>query len=60
MSCLVDNFIDIDYFYNSCMGELTICADNCVGQNKNMIVKLFIIWIIETGFFPKETLLSCA
>ena len=39
------------------MGDISICAENCGGQNKNCIVVWFIIWIIETGFFPKVTLI---
>ena len=38
------------------MGELAIFAENCGGQNKNPIVVCFIIWHIETEFFPKVTL----
>ena len=39
------------------MGDISICAENCGGLNKNCIVVWFIIWIIETGFFPKVTLI---
>ena len=38
------------------MGELTICADNGIFQ-KNHIIIWFIIWLIETGNFPKATII---
>ena len=31
--------------------EITICADNCVVQNKNKINIWYILWLLETGFF---------
>ena len=38
-------------------GELTYIADNCGGQNKNMWVVRFLIWLAEAKIFPKITLL---
>ena len=34
-------------------GELTLIADNCVGQNKNKYVVRFLMWLVEMGFFQK-------
>ena len=46
VSRLVDNFKDMGYFSNSCMGELIIWIGKFGGQKKNSIVIWFIIWII--------------
>jgi hypothetical protein len=37
-------------------GELVYIADNCGGQNKNMHVVRFLMWLVETKVFPKVTL----
>ena len=57
VSCLMKNFEEMGYFQAPNYGELTICADNCTGQNKNRMVIWFIIWLVETGHFNKVTLL---
>ena len=33
--------------------DLTINADNCVGQNKNKHVVRFLTWLVEIGSSPK-------
>mmetsp|Transcript_17363 Transcript_17363/g.46310 ORF Transcript_17363/g.46310 Transcript_17363/m.46310 type:complete len:142 (+) Transcript_17363:788-1213(+) len=37
--------------------HLVIIADNCRGQNKNICVQKFLMWLVETGFANKLTLL---
>ena len=54
---MVENFKEMGYLSDPWMGDISICAENCGGLNKNCIVVWFIIWIIETGFFPKVTLI---
>ena len=34
-------------------GELTICFDNCTGQNKNNTVMKLMVWLCEMGYFKK-------
>ena len=43
VSCLVDTFKYMVYFFGPCIVEITICADNYGGQNKNRIIIWFII-----------------
>ena len=56
-SCLKKDFQKRGFFNSPNFGELTIVADNCGGQNKNKIVVRFLMWMVETGIFPKVTLL---
>ena len=57
VSCLLENFKEWGFFANVQEGEITINADNCTGQNKNKTVIWFCNWLVETGIFPKVTLL---
>ena len=57
MLCMVENFKYMDYFSDTCMGEITIFEDNFRGRNKNYIFIWFIICLIETGMFTKVTLI---
>ena len=51
--CLVEKFKEMGYFSHTCIGDITICANNCGGQSKNQTFIWLIIWITEAGFFQK-------
>ena len=38
-------------------GELTYIDDNCGGQNKNICVVRFLMWLVKEKIFPRVTLL---
>ena len=53
----MNNYKDMGYFIGRTFGELTICADKCVGHNKNNITICYIPWLVYTGLFSHVTLL---
>ena len=57
--CLINNLKEMRYFYGPTFGELTICADNCMGQNKKNITIWYVIWIVDTGLFYQVIMFFC-
>ena len=52
-SCLLQDLKNRGLLSRPNYGNLTYVADNCGGQNKNKVVVRFLMWLVESGFFPE-------